>query len=451
MARFKSVWGVVFAIASLAFVETSATPVLASAVNVPVDVLGIIDVPAESCSNPLAAALMTANMNGFTVVNVGAGTCVLSATTAPFELTGPNVIVRGQGNATRFVVQPGHIGLVFALKGSRQQLRDFQITYHPNITTTTTDNPIAIDGVTVGATDYLVENIALLGAPGILTVGATFKPSRGLVQNINGSGWRADLGLKALDLRRWVDLTMRDVYLVGTSPGTSTTRALSMIPQALSDTLNLYKVVIWTAGGSQVGVTADFSTADLANTWIADSVFDSNLSRGFEIISSGTTATQLTMFHVTGTRIANAGGTALYVGLMNPNARFKSVVFDNVWLTYRTKGGSAAIFDAASVGLMRSFRLSNSTIADAVPAGTPHAVAVLLGMDNIQAVGNTLISANESSPAGTSNTSYFFKATRANLRNMLIGNLATITLGKGFLDESAFTLGAGRVVESNYP
>jgi hypothetical protein len=395
----------------------------------------------------LNAAIAAANASGSrSTVTLPAGVMNLSTTTPVTAITGNNITIKGQGNASQITAPAGHDGRVFtATAGNRLTIRDLFIDQ--SAATTASKQAFAIDGVT----DARIYNIGGSGGYGLVIHGAVSEASRVYFRDIIWNGAFGNLGGRFVDIRRGSTLIHDRVFFRGgQGAGTSTTRAIYIKPEALVDTVRFNECVIWNAGGAPTLITLDFSDFNLANLYINGGVYDSSLAQAMEVISTGTTLTYMSVFNVANARFATDGGAGIKLLLTNPNSFIKSLDFANNYIVSKSATEPMLDFNAASTGILRAARVHENSFADAYNAGTPNPAAVLIGMDGIQFEGNTLSTTNEATAEGLSNTAYFFKATKAAQRIMLLGNVANIPV-TGLLDESAFTLAGSKRVSTNYP
>lgn len=414
---------------------------------------------ADGLANGIATATNSST------ISLPAGSITLATTDALQPITQTNLTIQGSGAGSILRMPCGHNGRLFTVSNAtRLTIRNLYID------TTTgcpsgqrpTQHTFSIDG----CFDCVFENIVATGGYGFMRLSPTVANRRTIYRNINATALEAQLPCtstvisdgeavcgRGIEASGGTSQYFENVRTLFAGVGSAGSRAILIKPISASDTWRFNRVVAYSAEGMPGNVQLDFSDAPLANLDFDTSVFDSPSVIGFKVVATGSISTVMSVLTVKDSRIGAdlPTGSGFQLKLTNPNAYIKTLSLRGMYISSKDPAGFAIDLSSASTGIARSILLDGNLIGEAVPVGTPRPAAVLIGMDNVRAVANVLSSVKEDAVNALGNTTAFFKATKAAQRVMLIGNQVTLPSATAFLDESAFTLGTGRVVASNWP
>lgn len=410
------------------------------------------------------SAAITAATNTSTI-SLPAGSITLGAGEALPTITQTNLTIEGTGAGTILRMPCGHNGRLFSVSNAvRLTIRNLYIDTATGCASG--QRPTLHTFLIDGCFDCLIENIVGTGGYGVMKLSPTVANRRTIYRNLNFTALEAALPCtspvmsdgeavcgRGIEANGGTSQYFENVRTLFAGVGSAGSRAILIKTTSLSDTWRFSRVVAYSAEGLPGNVQLDFSDFALANLDFDTSVFDSPTSIGFKVVATGTTATNMSVLTLRDTRIGadQPTGSGFQIKLTNPNAYLKTMTLRGNYISSKDPAGFAIDLSASSTGIVRAILLEGNLIGEAVPVGTPRPAAVLIGMDNVRAVSNVLASVKEDAVNALGNTTAFFRATKAAQRVMLLGNQVTLPSTSTLLDETAFTLGTGRVVTSNWP
>lgn len=402
----------------------------------------VLSVAPAGGATALNAAIAAANATSFGMVRIVLLPGLLNlGNTAITTLTKNDVeVVGGRDVYVRF--GSGHTGRFLTISGTRVAVRNFTLEYAAGAAYS--EHPFDLPS----GSDRTISDITLINGPALFRVGNTSYATRTRIYNITINGWRADLGLKAIQILRGVDVNVSDVICTGTVAGVSSTRALDISPLALADTLRFRDVQFYTSGRTEKLVTVDWTSASIANVWFDNCVFDESTAAGMEIISSGG-AFSLRWLTIAGTRVSTYTGNCIRIAHGGTGLMTALEIRGGGELAYRT---AAAIYtEKTGTGVAQGPLISGVRIVDACPSGGSAVVAALsMGIAGFNVTANSLVKGNDP-VAGVqfSNTQYFCETT-ADLDNFVVTGNSTVTASVATMKHFAYaTPNTRRVVASN--
>lgn len=292
----------------------------------------------------------------------------------------------------------------------------------------------------VDSNDVTLNDIDLQNTWGIVLAGANGTPSRLKMRDINGGGWRCDLGGIGVEAPRFVSLEARNIIYTGTALGSSTSRAIKGVVTGLSDGMALDLVQLWSPGSIPVAVELDFSAAQLVNFQAYRCVFDGTREKGFWLKSTGG-SNLCRNINLHFTRIETFSGAAV---LVEHGGNSKVNAMNIVGSTLFCKSGPAVRAVETATGKVEGFMLNSSMIYDSVPSPSTVEAAVEMGVSDFNINSNMFVGTH---PGGYTGTQWGVK-TVADVDDFAItGN--NFSAPAGGVSHFAYAAGSSRRVNAN--